>query len=166
VKIVLRLLLLAVAGAIAVWLWFVLFPSPRTIVLKKISSLAAYANINAGDSVIVRAAKASNAFGEFAPDAEVVVDVPGEGSRTFSGGDEIRESLMGGFARVHSLKVAFVDAAATVAPDKQSATVTCTAQVTPGESTDTAIQELRFEFKKLDGDWRIVRGETVKTLRQ
>jgi hypothetical protein len=51
-----------------------------------------------------------------------------------------------------------------VAPDKQSAEVTCTAQVNAGDSKDIGIQELRFQLKKIDGDFLITRAETVKTL--
>jgi hypothetical protein len=36
--------------------------------------------------------------------------------------------------------------------------------VTVGDSKDFGIQELRFQFRKLDGDWLITRAETVKTL--
>jgi len=164
VKIAARLVLLAVLGGLGLWLWSVLFPSPEKIILKKISSLAATANISAADGTITRAAKASNVVNAFATDAEIVFDVTGVGARTLSGRDEIREAAMGGFASVPSLKVQFLDATAKVSVDKQTAEVTCTAQVSAGDNKDFGIQELRFQFKKIDGDWLITRAETVKTL--
>ncbi len=163
-KIVARLVLLAALGGLFFWLWTVMFPSPEKVVLKKITALAADANLTAADGTMTPAAKATTEVGEFTTDAEIVFDVAGVGARTLSGRDEIRESAMGGFTSVPSLKVQFLDAAAHVGADRQTATVTCTARISAGDSKDFGIQELRFELKKIDGDWLISRAETVKTL--
>lgn len=163
-KIVFRVVLFAVLAGAGFWLWTILFPSPEKVVLKKVSNLAASANISATDGNITRAAKASNVVSEFASDAEVFFDVSGAGAHTLTGREEIRETAMGGFASVPSMKVKFMDANARVGADKQTAEVTCTAQVSAGDSKDFGIQELRFQFKKIDGDWLITRAETVKTL--
>jgi hypothetical protein len=159
-----RLVLFAILAGLGFWLWTVLFPSPEKVVLKKISSLAATATVSANDSTIARAAKASSVVSDFASDAEIVFDISGMGARTLSGRDEIRESAMGGFANVPSLKVQFLDATAKVGADKQIAEVNCTARVSLGDNKDFGIQELRFQLKKIDGDWLITRAETVKTL--
>jgi cytoskeletal protein RodZ len=164
VRIAFRLILLAALGALGFWLWTVFFPSPEKIVLKKVAQLAATATISPGDGALTRASKANSVFGQFATDAEIVFDVPGFVIQTFSGRDEIREAAMGGFSRVSSLKVDFLDAAAKVGADKQTAEVTCTARVSAGDSKDFGIQELRFQFRRMDGDWLITRLETVKTL--
>jgi hypothetical protein len=163
-KITSRLVLFAVLAALGFWLWTILFPSPEKIVLKKVSNLAASANISRADGNITRAAKAGNVVSEFANDAEIDFDVAGVGARTLSGRDEIRETAMGGFANVPSLKVQFLDAAAKVGAGKLTAEVTCTERVSAGDNKDFGIQELRFQFKKIDGDWLITRAETVKTL--
>jgi hypothetical protein len=163
-KIAFRLVLLAVLAGLGFWLWTVLFPSPEKVVLKKISSLAATATISANDSNLARAAKATSLVSDFASDAEIDFDISGVGARTFSGRDEIRESAMGGFANIPSMKVQFLDATARVGADKQSAEVNCTARVILGGDKDFGIQELRFTLKKIDGDWLITRAETVKTL--
>lgn len=163
-KTALRLALFAAAAGAGFWLWTVLFPSPEKIVLKKVSNLAAIATISASDGNITRVSKVSNLIGYFSTDAEIIFDVSGVGARTLSGRDEIRETAAGGFTQVPSLKVQFFDTAAKVAPDKQSAEVTCTARVSAGDSKDFGIQELHFQFKKIDGDWLITRAETVKTL--
>jgi hypothetical protein len=163
-KIASRLVLFALLAALGFWLWTVLFPSPEKVVLKKISKLAVTATIGANDGAITRAAKAGNVVSDFANDAEIIFDISGVGARTLSGRDEIRESAMGGFANVPSLKVQFLDAAARVGADKQTAEVTCTARVSVGDNKDFGIQELRFQLKKIDGDWLITRAETVKTL--
>ena len=163
-KLVFRLVVLAVLGALGFWLWTVLFPSPEKIVLKKISQLAAYATIHNGEGNISRAGKASNVVSAFANDAEISFDVEGVGAKTLSGRDEIHDATMAGFMSLTSLSVQFLDPIARVGADKQSAEVTCTARVTAGDSKDFGIQQLHFQFKKLDGDWRITRAETVKSL--
>lgn len=163
-KIAFRLVVFAALAGLGFWLWTVLFPSPEKVVLKKVASLAANANISPADGNISRAAKASSVISAFANDAEIVFDVAGVGSHTMSGRDEIREAALGGFANVQSLKVRFMDANARVGADKQTAQVTCTAQVSTGDSRDFGIQELRFQLKKIEGDWLITKVETVKTL--
>lgn len=162
-KLAARLVLLAVLAGLAGWLWTVFFPSPEKVVLKKISHLAAEANISSADGNLARAAKASDVVGQFANDAEIVFDGSG-GQRTLTGKDEIREAAMAGFTSIPSLKVAFVDATARVSADRQTAEVACTGRVISGDGKDFGISELRFEFKKIDGDWLITRAETVKTL--
>jgi hypothetical protein len=163
-KIALRAGLLIVLVVAAGWLWTVLFPSPEKIVLRRIAALAATATISPGEGTITRAGKASSFIGYFSTDAEISYDIAGYGTRTISGRDEIRELAAGAFTSVGSLKVQFVDATARVAADKQSAEVTCTARVNTGDNKDFGIQELRFQLKRIDGDWLITRAETVKTL--
>jgi len=163
-KIALRLVLLAVVAVIGFWLWTVLFPSPEKIVLKRISNLAATATVGAGESSILRATKVGNLIAYFSTDAEIHVDVSEVGAHTLSGRDEIREAAAGAFTQLSSLKVQFFDAVARVGLDKQSAEVTCTARVNIADGKDFGIQELKFQLKKIDGDWLITRAETVKTL--
>ncbi len=163
-KIALRLALFAAAAGLGFWLWTILFPSPEKIVLKKISKLAAIATVNASDGDLTRAGKVSNLIGYFSTDAEIVCDVPGVTLHDLSGRDEIRQAAAGGFTQLTSLNVQFFDAAARVGADRQSAEVTCTARVNAADGKDFGIQELRFQFKKIDGDWLITRVETVKTL--
>jgi hypothetical protein len=163
-KLALRLALFAAAVGLGLWLWTILFPSPEKIVLKKIASLAATATVSATDGNITRATKVSNFIGYFSTDAEIIYDVSGVGAHTLSGRDEIREAAAGAFTQLASVKVQLFDAAARVGADQQTAEVTCTARVTVGDGKDFGIQELRIQFKKIDGDWRITRAETVKTL--
>jgi hypothetical protein len=164
-KIAFRLALLALAAGLGFWLWTILFPSPEKVVLKKVADLAATATIKAGDGNIKRATKVSNLIGYFSTDVEIVFDISGVGARTLSGRDELRETAAGAFTQLSSVNVQFFDATAKVTADKQSAVVTCTARVSVGDGKDFGIQELRFQFKKIDSDWRITRAETVKTLK-
>jgi hypothetical protein len=163
-KMALRLGLLAAAAGLGFWLWTVLFPSPEKVVLKLISNLAATATVNAGDGNVTRAGKVSSFIGYFSADAQVSYDLSGLGAHTLSGRDEIREAAAGAFTQLTAINVQFFDAAAQVGPDRQSAEVTCTARVSVGDGKDFGVQELHFQLKKIEGDWRITRAETVKTL--
>ena len=159
-----RLVLLAAVCGLGFWLWTVLFPGPEKIVLKKIGGLAATATVNANDSNLARAGKAVRLAGFFATDAQIVINIPDLASHNVSGRDEIKERAMAGFASIPSLKVQFFDATATVGPDKQTADVSCTVRISTSNSKDFGVQELHFQFKKIDGNWLISRVETVKTL--
>lgn len=163
-KIAFRIVLLAAVAALGFWLWTILFPSPEKIVLKKVASLATTATIAADDSNLARAGKAVKLASFFATDAEIIINIPDLASHSVSGREQIKESAMGGFAQITSLKVQFFDATAVVGPDKQAADVSCTAKVSAGDRKDYGIQELHFQFKKIDGDWLITHVETVQTL--
>ena len=58
----------------------------------------------------------------------------------------------------------FYDLTITVAPDKKSAEVNLTLKARVAGERDTIIQELKIWLNKSEGDWRIYRLETVKTL--
>jgi len=163
-KAALRLALALVLLGLLYWLYTVLFPSPEKAVLKRIASLAATATIPAGTNPLLRANKVGTVIAYFSPDAEITYDLVGVGAHTLSGRDEIREAAAGGFAGATSLSVRFQDLTVRLGPDKLSAEVSCTAKVSANGDQDTGIQEMRFQLRKLDGDWLITRAETVKTL--
>jgi hypothetical protein len=163
-KIVLRIILLAALAGLGFWLWTVLFPGPEKIVLRKIAGLAETASFGTDDGNFTRASKVSNLIGFFSADAQIVVEISGVGRGSLNSRDEIREAAAGGFTKLKSLEVKFLDAIAIIGADWQSATVNCTAEIHINDGNEADVQELRFEFRKIENDWRITRVETVKTL--
>ncbi len=163
-KIISRLLLLAGLAGLGFWLWIILFPSPEKQVLKKISNLAEIATFTADAGNFMRAGKVSNLIGYFSTDAQIIMDISGVGHGSLNGRDEIRETAAGVFMRMKSLDVKFLDAKAKIGADKLSAEVNCTAEVRADENKDFGVEELRFELRKIDGNWLITRVESVKTL--
>jgi hypothetical protein len=159
-----RLVFLAAVAVLGVWLWTILFPSPEKVVLKKISSLAATATVSAQDSNLIRAAKAANLVDFFTTDAQIILNVPDLPNRTLSGREEIQETALAVLANVKTLNVQFLDVTVQIGADKQAADVSCTVKVNAGDSKDYGVEELHFQFKKVDGTWLISRIETVKTL--
>jgi hypothetical protein len=159
-----RLVVLAAGIALGVWLWAVLFPMPQEVIEKKIGSLATTVTVGANDSNFVRAAKAANLVDFFTTDAEIILTGTDLPDRILSGREEIRETALAGLTTVKALKVQFLDVTVRLAADQQSADVDCTGEVNAGDSKDFGVQELHFQFKKVDGAWLISRVETVKTL--
>jgi hypothetical protein len=163
-KIVIRLVLLLAVAALGFWLWTIFFPGPEKVIRGKMASLATTATFGSADSNLNRAAKAANVVGYFSDDAQISLDALGHGTRSLSGRDEIREASYGGFAALTALKVEFLDVTVRLGTDKQTADVSCTARVYVGKSKDYGVQEMRFQFKRVDKTWLISRVETVKTL--
>ena len=159
-----RLIFLTAVALLGFWLWTILFPSPEKVVLKKMSNLAATATVSTQDSNLIRVAKAANLVDFFTMDAEIILNVPELPNRTLSGRDEIRETALAVLTNVKTLNVQFLDVTAQIGADKQAADVSCTVKVNAGDSKDYGVQELHFQFKKVDGTWLISRVETVKTL--
>jgi hypothetical protein len=163
-KLARHLVLMAVVAGLGFWLWTVFFPSPEKMIRKEIAGLAATATLKSGDSNLMRAAKAANLAGLFATNAQIILNVPDLPNRTLSGREEIQETALGGLANIPTLNVKFLDVNVRISADKQTADVDCTGEVNAGDKRDFGVQELHFQFKKIDGDWLITLAETVKTL--
>ena len=164
-KILLRGAALVLLLALGWWLRTIFFPSPEKVILKRMASLAETVSFNAGASSISRAAKALSFIGYFSADAQIVVDVPELGAHTMSGRDEIRETGNSAFAALPGLRVAFLDTNVRVGADQQTADVATTVSVRLGGDKDFNVEELHFQWKKIDGAWLVTRAETVKTLK-
>jgi hypothetical protein len=65
---------------------------------------------------------------------------------------------------VGGLDVQFLDINLTVAPDKNTAEANLTLRAKTAGDRDQIVQEMKLLLNKLEGNWRIQRIETVKTL--
>ena len=64
--------------------------------------------------------------------------------------------------RMSSLKVEFPDVSVTVTPDKLSAVADVAIKVQVGGENEINVQEMKFTFQKIGGDWLITRVESVR----
>jgi len=160
-KIASRLVLLAALVAAGFWLWSILFPSPETIVRKRLAQVAAEVSFNSGENPLVIAARAENLASRFGTNVKVNIDVPELGRQGFVGRVEITQAAASARTRWSNLKVEFPDVSVTVAPDKQSAVADVALKVQAAGEKDFSVQEMKFTFQKIDGDWLITRVETV-----
>ena len=163
-KLVLRLIVIAMIAGLGWWLWTVFFPSPAKVVRQRLVTLANTATFGAHDSVVARAAKAQKFSSMFSRDVTIRFNSAGYGARELTGMDELTESANGAFAAIRELKVEFLDITVTVAADRLSAEANCTARVRMADKSDYGVSEMRFKFKKIEGKWLISLAETVKTL--
>lgn len=159
-----RIVLLAALVGAGFWAWRVFFPSPERIIRQQVQELGKAASIAPNEAPLARLLNAQRVTDFFANDVEVSVEVPGYGTRTLSGKEDLIRASTMARNNLTSLKVEFPDIAITVAPDKTSATVALTLKVyLPGEA-EFRVQELELKFARIGKKWLITRFRTVKTL--
>jgi hypothetical protein len=163
-KKVVKLVLLAVLVAVGVWLWFFLFPSPEEIIRHRLEKLARTVSFSSNDGNLARLAGVAGVADFFSTNVEVNIEVPGRMQHSFMGRDEITQATMYVRSKVTGLIVKFPDIDVTVAPGKQTATADVTLDATVSGQPNAVVQEMKFTFQKIDGQWLIVHIETVRTL--
>jgi ketosteroid isomerase-like protein len=160
----LRLGALAAAVALGLWIWSIFFPSTEHVIRKRLAEVAHAASFSAKDGPLAQALNPEHLVGFFSADVKVIVDVPGQVLQNINGRDELLQRAALARAALTSLKIEFLDISVTLAPDKQFAFANLTARANlPGER-EPSVQEMKFTFKRIAGEWLIIRVETVKTL--
>lgn len=159
-------LLLLVAAAIVVFLYQRYFPNEEKRILKMLARLAETASVSENAGTIATLAATDRLRNFFTSDVEVTVEIPGEGSYTASGRQEILSAAMTARNAYHDLKIQFVDIFPALSSDKQTATASLTARVNLRGDKDFVVQELKIQLRKEDDEWRISKVETVRTLKQ
>jgi hypothetical protein len=163
-KIVFKLVLLASLTVFGVWLWFALFPGPEKAIRNRLAKLAHTVSFSKSEGNLARLASGESVSGFFSTNVEVTINLPGEEQHTFAGRDEITQAALAARGYTTDLNVNFPDVNVTVAPDKQSATADLTVEATVSSERDAIVQEMKFTFRKIDGQWLITQVETVRTL--
>lgn len=163
-KIAFRLVLLAVAAALGIWLWTVLFPSPQKIIRQRLEAVARRVSFTTDENKLASLTDAQGLAAYFATNAEINVEVPGRDQFILSGRNEITQAALTARSMISSLSVRFLDISVTVAPNRRSATVDLTVDANISDQRDAVVQETKITFRKIDGEWLITRVETVRTL--
>lgn len=163
-RILLRLCLVAALLALGWWLWTVFFPSPETVIRKRLDKVATLVSFGSKEGNFARAANVLQLTGYFSTNIEITVDTPAQSRQTLSGRDEITQAALGVRNLLSGLAVEFVDQNITLSPDQSEATVSLTGKARVTGDRDLLVQELKFFLRKINGDWLIVRIETVRTL--
>lgn len=162
-KIMLRLLALAVLAALGWWIWSALFPSDESVIKKRLNRVASLMTFDSKEGGIAMAANVSELIGLFDLEVEIEIDTPEFQRQSLVGRDMIRNAALGARQNYSSLEVELLDQNVAIAPDGTNATVQLTGQVRPGKR-DLIVQELKFMLRKVEGKWIIHRVETVRTL--
>jgi hypothetical protein len=161
-KMISRLVLLVVLAALGVWLWMTFFPSPEKVVRRQLTKLAGDVSFSKDENNLVKIADAQSVAGFFA--SNVVVNIDVRNVPTLAGRDEITQAALLSRQEATDLAVKFPDVNVTVAADKLSATADVTVQATISGEANAIVQEVKFTFEKIGGQWLITKVETVKTV--
>jgi hypothetical protein len=159
--------LLAVAGAVLLvwWAWTVFFPSPRTAIRHRLTQLAKLASFSPNEGDLTRLMNVEKIGGFFSEQVEVKIEVPGYPTVVFNSRDELKQAALGARSTIRGMKAEFPDMQIEVTPGNQAAIVDLTLMADVGDEKNAVLQELKFNMKKVDGQWVITHVETVKTLK-
>ena len=163
-KQIFRWLLLAALLALGVWLWTVCFPSPEKVIRRRLLNLARTVSSVPGEGDLARLAAANSVAGYFSNHVELKLTVPELSQRDSLDREEIVQLVVLARSRAGGLKVTFPDIKVTVAPDRQSAAADVTVQANVAGERVPQLQEMKFTLRRMDGQWLIIRVETVQTL--
>lgn len=162
-KLAIRLLLLAIAIGLCVWLWIYLHPTPQEAIRRELVALGKTATLEKREGNIaagLRANEFSEFFGrEVALNMEPRAVFPDSVERS-----EIARVMLNIRTSYGSLEVKILDPIITVGADQKSAIVELTVNVAGDDDRHLLVQEMKFTMKEVDGNWQIIRVETVKTL--
>jgi hypothetical protein len=164
-RILFRLLVFAVAVALGLGLWAVVFPSPEKVIRTRLDEMAELISFPANQAPLSSLTAVQQICARVSSDVDIRVEARGVGQGRLQGRDNLREALLAFRSNVNGAKVEFLDVAVSLAPDKQSAEASLTVKARTPRDPDTLFQEMKITFRKMDGDWLLARAETVRTLR-
>jgi ketosteroid isomerase-like protein len=150
--------------ALGFWLYRELFPGDESRLRGLLANVAKAATLRANENPLVRLAEANKLAGFFSEDVVVHIDVTGLEGKEIQGREELQQTATAARASLQSAEVQFPDARLEIAPDRESATAEVTATADINGEKNTVVQELKVLFKKIDGQWKITRVDTVRTL--
>ena len=163
-KFALRIILGLLAVALGIWLWRYFHPTPQEAIRRRLADVARAASYTEPGGMIARVAKAQKLAGYFAPEVAVRIDLPDQSRHEAASRDEIMRSAIGLRTWFRSFKVQLLDPNITVGADQKSAIVDLTFRAeTPGDQY-LEVQEIKCTMRQVEGEWIILRVDTVKTL--
>lgn len=163
-KIVIRLLLLVALAGLGYWLWTVFFPGDEAVIRKRVNRVAALMTFDSKEGNIARIANVEEVANLFAQEVEIVIDTPTHSEQMLTGRTELRQRALAVRMTLSGLTVKFLDLNVTISPDKTEAVVHLTGEARVPNERDLFVQELKFQLRRIEGKWLIVRVETVRTL--
>jgi hypothetical protein len=156
----------AVVGiAVAFWLWTVLFPSPQRVIQKRLNQLASTATFEPKEGLVSRALKVDKLGSFFADKIELNVNVPGLHPDSVTTREDLKDAAKVAAGTARGLSIEFIDMKIELNPDKEAAYVDLTLNGKVSGESDPIVQQLKFNLKKIDGEWLITKVQTIKTLR-
>jgi len=147
-----------------VWIYQVFFPGDEKLILKLLAQVAETATVKPNENPIFKLAGGNKLAGFFSPDAVLKVEVSGADLRSISGRDELLQAITAARAGLQEARIQLHEIQVKVDTGHESATAQLVASAHINGSDDPLVQELKMQFKKIDGRWKIAQVESVKGL--
>jgi hypothetical protein len=165
-KITLRVLLLAGLIGGAVWLWMYFHPGPEEAIRRRLADVARQLSFSGKEGMVAKAAHSQKLASYFGREVALMIDLPELSSHEGMSRDEIAQLalVLRSSPYFNSLKVQCLDPVVTLGADRKSAMVELTIRAETAGDKYLVVQEMKFTMKEVDGEWLILRVDTVKTL--
>jgi hypothetical protein len=165
-KMTIRGLLLAALIGGGVWLWMYFHPGPEEAIRRRLADVAREVSFTGKEGMVARAVHAQKLAGYFGRSVSLMIDLPEVSSHEGISRDEISQLAMAlrSSPYFRSLKVQCLDPVITLGADRKSAIVELTIRAETVGDKYLVVQEMKFTMKEVDGEWLILRVDTVKTL--
>lgn len=165
-KIIFRILLLAALIGGGVWLWMFFHPGPEEAIRRRLADVAREVSFSDKEGMVARAAHAQKLASYFGREIALMIDLPELSSHEGMSREEIAQLALAlrSSPYFRSLQVQCLDPVITLGADKQSAVVELTIRAETVGDKYLVVQEMKFTMKQVDGQWLILRVDTVKTL--
>jgi len=159
-----RFFLLPVVMALGAWGWIALHPGAERLIRRQLEGVSRAASFGPNQGFLAKLSSAQSVADFFATNAEVHIDVPGHQGHVLAGREEIQQAALASRTSVQSLTVTFPDVTVIVNADKESAVADLTLQGRVAGEQEMIVQEMKVALRKINGQWLIVKVESVRTL--
>jgi hypothetical protein len=160
-KIAARALAILLLAALGLWVWRTFFPSPETLIRRRLLKLAQDVSFSESDGELSKLAGARQVPDFFSPHVDVVLDLPGHARHSFTDREDIAEKALAS-RQVLSLSVKFPDINVALNPGGATAVADVTLNALVAGERDDIVEELQITFVKTNDDWLIRRVQTVR----
>jgi hypothetical protein len=165
-KIAVRVLVLAVLIGGGVWLWMYFYPGPEEAIRRRLADVAREVSFSGREGMVARATHAQKLASYFGREVALMIDLPEISSHEGMSRDEIAQLalMLRSSPYFNSLKVQCLDPVITLGADRKSAIVEVTIRAETAGDKYLVVQEMKFTMREVEGEWLILRVDTVKTL--
>lgn len=161
-KVGVRLTALVIAAAVAFWVWRFFFPPPEAVIRHRLEKLAKAVSFSASEGELLKLARAQSVPDYFAPEVDVIIDVPGHERHEFTSRTDIGNAATTAAHLGQGLSVKFPDINVTVDRNAGSAMADATLNAHFAGEHDDIIEELQITFVQTNDDWLIQKVQTVQ----
>lgn len=146
------------------WAYRQLFPPDEVRIRRTLVKTAAAASIHPQESVIEKLRSINSILDACTTEIEVVVDVPELRSHSIRGREELREVLAAARGTGESVAIELMDIGVKVNQDRTSAVAQFIARARLSGAEDELVQEFRVLMNRVEGEWKIHRVESLRSL--